>query len=211
MNDGTGLDEGRPLDPRSAAAIVQETSKRAQHALVVRRPVLFAVWGVAWLVSDGAIWLSVRGQRPYNGPTSGALMTVTLVIVAAAIVTVVLVGRAASGVSGWSATQRRILLLSYLAGYVALFAIEAALDHAGASRPVLGVYGAAVPILLVALVIAASSVLSLDWSLFGLGIWLLAVAAGSGFAGPVGVWAVGALAGGGALLLLAAAGLRSRA
>jgi hypothetical protein len=37
-----------------------------------------------------------------------------------------------------------------------------------------------------------------------LGIWLIAVAAGGAFAGPVGVWAVGALAGGLAFLLLAA-------
>ena len=65
-------------------------------------------------------------------------------------------------------------------------------------------------LLLAAVVIAASSALNLDWSVFGLGVWLLAVAAGSGFAGPVGVWAVSALAGGAALLLMAATGLRRR-
>ena len=47
---------------------------------------------------------------------------------------------------------------------------------AGASRAVLGVYGAAAPILLVALIIAASGAVFLDWSLLGLGLWLLAVA-----------------------------------
>jgi hypothetical protein len=101
-----------------------------------------------------------------------------------------------------------MLLLSYLGGYVALFTLEAAIDHAGASRAVLAVYGAAAPILLVALTIAASAAVFLDWSLLGLGIWLLAVAAGSGFAGPVTVWAVSALAGGGALQVLAVIGLR---
>jgi hypothetical protein len=107
-----------------------------------------------------------------------------------------------------SVLQRRILLLSYLGGYVALFTLEAAIDHAGASRAVLAVYGASAPILLVALIIAASAAVFLDWSLLGLGLWLLAVAAGSGFAGPVAVWAVSALAGGGALLAMAALGLR---
>ena len=210
MNDDADSGNRTGMDIHEAAAIMQDTTERARRALIVRRPVVFAVWGVAWLVADGAIWLSVRGQHPYIGPTPASLVALTIVAAAAAAITAVLVGRAGSGVGGWTVLQRRIFLLSYLGGYIALFTLEAAIDHAGASRAVLGVYGAAAPILLVAVVIAASSALNLDWSVFGLGIWLLAVAAGSGFAGPVGVWAVSALAGGAALLLMAASGLRRR-
>ena len=202
-----GADEETEMDLQQASAIMQEARDRARRALVVRRPVLLVVWGAAWMVSDGAIWLSVRGQRPYNGPTPAALVTLTMAIAAATVFAVIYLGRAGSGVGGLSVLQRRMLLLSYLGGYVALFTLEAAIDHAGASRAVLAVYGAAAPILLVALIIAASAAVFLDWSLLGLGLWLLAVAAGSGFAGPVTVWAVGALAGGGALLVMAATGL----
>jgi hypothetical protein len=53
-------------------------------------------------------------------------------------------------------------------------------------------------------VLLSSSALWLDWPVSGLGIWLIAVAAGGAFAGSVGVWAVGALAGGLAFLLMAA-------
>ena len=203
-----GADEETGMDLQEASAILQETRDRARRALVVRRPVLLAVWGAAWLVSDGAIWLSVRGQRPYNGPTPAALMTLSAAIAAATVFAVIYLGRAGSGVGGLSVLQRRVLLLSYLGGYVALFTLEAAIDHAGASRAVIGVYGAAAPVLLVALIIAASAAVFLNWSLLGLGLWLLAVAAGSGFAGPVTVWAVSALAGGGALLVMAVIGLR---
>jgi hypothetical protein len=206
MSDGA--DEEIGMDLQQASAIMQETSDRARRALVVRRPVLLAVWGAAWIVADGVIWLSVRGQRPYDGPTPAALLTLTMVISAATIFAVIYIGRAGSGVGGLSVRQRCILLLSYLGGYVALFTLEAAIDHAGASRAVLGVYSAAAPILLVALIIAGSAAVFMDWSLLGLGLWLLAVAAGSGFAGPVTVWAVSALAGGGALLVLAVIGLR---
>ncbi len=202
-----GADEEAGMDLQQASAILQETGDRARRALVVRRPVLLAVWGAAWMVSDGVIWFSVRGQRPYDGPTPAALLTLTMVIAAASVFAVIYVGRAGSGVGGLSAQQRRILLLSYLGGYVSLFTLEAAIDHAGASRAVLGVYGAAAPVLLVALIIAGSAAVFLDWSLLGLGLWLLAVAAGSGFAGPVTVWAVSALAGGGALLVMAVVGL----
>ena len=202
-----GADEEAGMDLQQASAIMREARGRARRALVVRRPVLLAVWGVAWVVSDGVIWLSVRGQRPYSGPTPAALATLTLVIAAAAIFAVIYVGRAGSGVGGLSVRQRSILLLSYVGGYIALFTLEGAIDHAGASRAVLGVYGAVAPVLLVAMIIAASAAVFLDWSLLGLGLWLLAVAAGSGFAGPVAVWAVSALAGGGALLVMAVIGL----
>jgi hypothetical protein len=202
-----GADEETGMDLQQASAIMQEARDRARRALVVKRPVLLAVWGAAWMVSDGVIWLSVRGQRPYNGPTPAALATLTMIIAAATVFAVIYLGRAGSGVGGLSVLQRRILLLSYLGGYVALFTLEAAIDHAGASRAVIGVYGAAAPVLLVALIIAASAAVFLNWSLFGLGLWLLAVAAGSGFAGPVTVWAVSALAGGGALLVMAVIGL----
>ncbi|MGO8978191.1 MAG: hypothetical protein ACLQER_02690 [Streptosporangiaceae bacterium] len=130
-----GADEETGMDLQQASAIMQETGDRARRALVVRRPVLLAVWGAAWMVSDGVIWLSVRGQRPYDGPTPAALLTLTMVIAAAAVFTVIYAGRAGSGVGGLSVLQRRILLLSYLGGYVALFLLEAAIDHAGASRP----------------------------------------------------------------------------
>jgi hypothetical protein len=206
MEDGADPETG--MDLQQASAILQETRERAKRALVIRRPVLLAVWGAAWMISDGAVWLSVRGQRPYNGPTPADLLTLTMVIAAAVVFAVIYIGRARSGVGGLSVLQRRILLLSYLGGYVALFTLEAAIDHAGASRAVLGVYGAAAPIVLVALIIAASAAVFLDWSLLGLGLWLLAVAAGSGFSGPVTVWAVSALAGGGALLVMAVIGLR---
>jgi hypothetical protein len=208
MNEDPGT--GQELDMQSASAIMQEASARAGRALVVRRPVLFAVWGAAWLAADGAIWLSVRGQRPYSGPTPAALMELVGIVAAAAIVTVILVGRAASGVGGLSALHRRILLMSYLAGFAGVLILEAALDHAGASPGVIGVYGAAAPTLLAGVVIAASSALRQDWSVLGLGLWLVTVGAGAGFAGPAAVWGVTALAGGMALLLMAGVGLRLR-
>lgn len=168
MHDAADINDAADMNVQHAAVIMQEARKRAQHELQARHPALFATWGLALLICYGAVWLSVRGQRPYQGPTVAAAVTVILVAAFAVAVAVVLVGRAVSGVGGWSALQRRILLLSVGGAY------------------------------------AASSAVWLDWPVFGLGIWLIVVAASSGYAGPVTVWAVDALAGGLAFLLLAA-------
>lgn len=209
--ESAGTDDSEVMDAKSASAILEDARRRADRSLVVRFPALFTVWAVAWLVIFGTIWLSVRDQRPFSGPTPAALLTLTLVTAAAVAVTVIVGGRAASGVGGSSALQRRILGASYVAGYAGIFLLEAAIDHAGASRAVLGVYGAAAPVLLIGLILAARSAARLEWPFFWLGLWLIVVAAGSGFAGPVTVWAVIALAGSVAFLVTAAGLRRSHA
>ncbi len=65
---------------------------------------------------------------------------------------------------------------------------------------------AAAPLLVVGLVFVASCAVNgvLDWPRLALGLWLLAVAAEGGWAGPVTYLAVIALAGGGGIMLMAA-------
>jgi hypothetical protein len=112
--------------------------------------------------------------------------------------------RADSGVGGLSAVRQRIHFLAVLAGLAAMFVLEGALAHAGASRSVIGIFEASAPILVAGLFYFTTSAVWLDWPVLGLGVWLLAVAAVGGFAGPNGVWAVDALAAGLAYLLMAA-------
>ena len=145
----------------------------------------------------------MRGQHPFHGPDPAAFAAVTLLAVVAAIATVAGT-RADSGVGGLSAARRRIHFVAVLAGLAAMFALEGALARTGASRAVFGVFEASAPILVAGLFYLTTSAVWLDWPLSGLGIWLLAVAAVGGFAGPAGVWAVDALAAGLAYLLMAA-------
>jgi hypothetical protein len=66
--------------------------------------------------------------------------------------------------------------------------------------------GAAAPLLVAGVVFVASCAVNgvLDWPRLVLGLWLLAVAAYGGWAGPVTYLAVIALAGGGGIMLMAA-------
>ena len=145
MKESADADEGTSMDVQGAAAIMQQARERAEHGLRVSYRLLFATYGLLYLVGYGAVWLSVRRQRPYHGPTTAALVVLTLLVAAAVVVTVVVVGRASSGVGGWSARQRRIALLSYGSGIVGVYLLEDALFHAGASWSVIGVYGATAP------------------------------------------------------------------
>ncbi len=194
MKDNAGTDEAGGLDAQGAAAIMQEARERAQRELTIRRPLIFASWALVYLIGYGVIWLSVRGQHPYQAPQG---WTIALVVVLAAMAFAVTAGvtdRATSGVGGTTALRRRIYGLSLALGVLGVYLMEAALRHAGASLGVIGVLGASGPLLVAGVVLVAGTAAWLNWYMFGLGCWLIVVAASSGFAGPAGAWAVDALA-----------------
>ena len=209
MTDSSGADEGIGLDPAGAAVIMQSARERARYDLTVNQPAIFISGAVALLLGYGVIWLSVRGQRPYHGPTGGTVGILLLLVAAAVVVSAVVADRARNGVGGLSAARRRMSSVTLVISYLAVAILEAALTHDGADRPLVhGVVQATAPVLVTGVFYMASSAVSLDWTMSGLGLWLVAVAVGGAFAGPVTVWAVQALAGGLAFLLMAVVRLR---
>jgi len=194
------------MDTQGAAVIMQQARERAGRELRVRRPVLFVTWGLVLLIGYGAMWLSVRGQRPYTGPAWETLLLAFLLVLAAATITAQVVDWAASGVGGRSEVRRGIFVLALISGFAALEIEKSAMVHAGASTQVAAMLGAAAPMLTAGLVFVATSAPAgrLNWSRLALGGWLLAVAVGGIWGGPVTNLAVCALAGGGGVLAMAA-------
>lgn len=193
------------MDAQGAAVIMEQARERAGSELRVRRPLLFVTWGLVLLIGYGSMWLSVRGQHPFHGPAWQALLLSFLLLLIALTVTAQIVDWAASGVGGRSEVQRGIFVLAIVAGYAALLIEKTAMASAGASRPVQAVLGATAPMLAAGLVFVATSAVAgrLNWVRLALGLWLLAVAAGGAWGGPVTAFAVCALAGGGGVLLMA--------
>jgi len=194
------------MDTQGAAVIMQQARERAGRELRVRRPVLFVTWGLVLLIGYGAMWLSVRGQRPYTGPAWETLLLAFLLVLAAATITAQVVDWAASGVGGRSEVRRGIFVLALISGFAALEIEKSAMVHAGASTRVAAMLGAAAPMLAAGLVFVATSAPAgrLNWPRLALGGWLLAVAVGGIWGGPVTNLAVCALAGGGGVLAMAA-------
>jgi hypothetical protein len=204
------MPDDETLDAAAAAALMQQTRQHVRGLLGIKLPVLYTAWGAAWLVGLGGMWLSVRGQHPYTGPSGLASALLGVLLVAAAAVTIATVNRATRGVGGVSAMQQRIYGMSWAAGFAALFAIEGATAHQGASAAVMGVLGASGPLLVTGLIYLLGAAIWLDRTMFGLGVWLAACAAVAAWAGPVGALLIGALAGGGGFLATAALTSRGR-
>ena len=129
------------------------------------------------MLGYGVVWLSVRGRRPFHAPEGWALALLALLTVLALGVTAQVTDRAASGVGGVSQLRRRIYWLSLAVGLLGVYVMQPALRHVGASHGVISVFTASSPLLVAGVVLVAGTAAWLNWYAFGLGVWLIAVAA----------------------------------
>jgi hypothetical protein len=192
------------LGTRQAAELLQRSADHARKRLMVNQPLIYGAWGAAWLLGCGAMWLSVLGQHPFRGAAGWASAVLGAGIAAAIIATAITSGRASRGIGGVSARQATMYGLSWPAGFAAMFAIIGAAGHFGASPTVMGVLGAAAPLVLVGLIYMVAAGMWLDRVMFCLGAWELLVAAIGAWTGPVGVLLLDAVAGGGGFIAAAA-------
>jgi hypothetical protein len=204
--EGTVMDDGTTMDVRSAAAIMRDADEHARRELTPNGLAIFAGWGLVFLLCNGIIWLTVRGQRPYAGPPGWALGLVAVLAVIFLASYAAILNRAASGVGGVTARSRRIVYLSVAVGLVAVFAIEGGLRGSGASISTTNLVGASGPILVYGLVCAGSAAAWRQRDMFALGLWLIAVAVGSVFAGVPTAWGIDALAPAAGILVALAVG-----
>jgi hypothetical protein len=191
---GTAMDDETTMDARSAAAIMQDADEHARRELSPNGLAIFAGWALAFFLCNGVIWLAVHGQRPYLGPPGWTLGLVAALVFIFLIGYAAILNRAARGVGGVTARSRLIIYLSITAGLVAVFVVEGVLRSSGASIGTTDLVGASGPILVYGLVCAGSAFAWRQRDRFALGLWLIAVAVGSAFAGAVTAWGIDALA-----------------
>lgn len=191
------------FDSRAAAALIRHTTDTARRALDVQAPRLYASWGVAWLIGLGAMWLSVRGQARFHGPSAGSAILLGVLLLGALVVTVVTIVRATHGVHGQSELQGRIYGLAWPVGYAAWYTLQGALANQGADGRVLGLVGATGPLLVTSLIFLLGGAIWLDRPMATVGVWLAVVSAAGVWTGPVTVLLVNAVAGGGGFLAMA--------
>ena len=92
--------------------------------------------GLVWLLGYGAMWLSVRGQHPYTGPSGAAIAAVFVLAGFAAAAVLVIAHRAAAGIDGQSVRYRRAILATWAAGYLILLLVRVAISGSVSTRAI---------------------------------------------------------------------------
>ena len=181
---------GAVLDPRDAARLLAKTRQQAQRQFQHSPPWLLAIRAVLVLAACGAVWLSVRSQHPYHGPTSAALVVVGAFVVVNFGATVAVARRATSGVSGRSRLRRGEIAVMAVA-WIGVFVVMGVLAGAGASDAVVyGLYPATVPLMVVGLAWAVVMAARANRRACGTALAVAVVGAVGAFAGAAGAWAV---------------------
>ena len=201
-------DQGMSIE--EAAAVAQEARATARRELVVSAPVVYAAWGLVWLLGYGAMWLSAHGQHPFRGPSGASIATVFVLAGFAAATVLVVAHRATRGIGGQSARDRRIVIGAWAAGFLLLLLAQAAIRESASSR-VLAFVGLAGPLVLAGMIYILASALGRSRLALVLGAWLVAAGVSCAWQAPAAMLATCALAGGGGFLLTALIETRTRA
>ena len=181
----TSAGNGGDFDPQQAAALLGHTIQQARRRLAPSPPWLLATRAIAVLAVCGAVWLSVRGQHPYHGPTAAVIPVLAAFIVLNFVATVAVRERALAGVRGMTRLRPAEITVMVVAWATVLVLIWA-LTAAGVSFRLHPTTVLIVPGLAWAAVMAARA----GWRRCGSGLAVAVVGVAGAFAGPVGAWAV---------------------
>lgn len=188
-DDMATADEGGGLDPGEAARLLEQTRRDAQRKFNLSSPLLSLLGAAVVLVALGAVWLSVRGQHPYKGPTAAGLLVMYGILICWIGVVVNFRRRATAGVSGRSIRQERAYGAALVTALVGVSVFQGALKHDGVSLAIVyGTYPVTAQLIALGAIGAAIAAAREEWPGFGVGIAVALIAAGSAFAGPRGVW-----------------------
>jgi hypothetical protein len=187
--DQTTADDGGGLDPREAAALLDQSARDAQRQFDPRPPIVMALMAVLVLVAYGVLWLSTRGQHPYSGPSAGAIVFTYAVVVVTAVAAAKVYQRATSGVSGASIRQQRVEGAALGVSILGSPMIQGAMYHYHASHAIVyGVIPAAGPLIIIGTTLLGTAGIKADWPAFWAALILVVAGMVALFAGPSGAW-----------------------
>src|SRR2546430_5427058 len=114
-------DDGGGLDPQEAATLLERTRLRARRQLEPSRPWLLVIRAILVLAACGAVWLSVRGQHPYQHPTTPAVLVIIAFGLLNLAATVAAAKHATTGIGGKTRLRRAditIMAIPWVAAYL---------------------------------------------------------------------------------------------
>lgn len=194
------------MEPREAARLLAQTQADARRSLDFRAPWVSLVAAVVALAGFGIVWLNVRNQHPFTGPSPAALVFF-YALIALRIATVIFAyARARTGISGHSVKVQRneaaAMAAALLVWYVLLIAIATSAHHSAGFYWSLGLNGTLIAL---AAIWAGRSAIHKSWQQVALAGAVALIATVGAIAGPRGMWLVNGV--GLCVLLLASAAI----
>jgi hypothetical protein len=182
---------GGDLDPRQAATLLDQTTRRVRRQFDPHPPVLMLGAALVVLIAYGAIWLSVRNQHPYVGPSLAALAVLYGTVITWAVAVSLVQRRAVSGISGRSQMRRRREGAAFGIAWAVVYVFQGALHHAGASHAITyGIYPATAPLIVLGSASATHQAAHENWEWAGFAAAAVVIGGLAAYAGPWSVWAV---------------------
>jgi hypothetical protein len=115
------------FDPREAADLLDSIERDARRRFDPRPPLVGLFSALVVLAIYGTLWLSVRHQHPYVGPTDTATAWAYTILAASIVVSVSTYRRATQGITGPSRRQDAIAWLAIGVPWIAVYLFNAAL------------------------------------------------------------------------------------
>jgi fucose 4-O-acetylase-like acetyltransferase len=179
------------MEPREAARLLAHTQADARRSLDFRAPWVSLVAAVVVLAGFGSVWLNVRNQHPFTGPTAASL-GFFYGLIALRIATVIYAyARARTGISGRSVKVQReeavVMSGALLVCYLALIGIASRGSHGAGFYWSLFLNGTLIAL---AAVWAGRSAIHKRWHEVALAVSVALIAALAAIAGPRAMWLV---------------------
>jgi hypothetical protein len=194
------MTDPRPQDLASMLALAEGEQARTSRMIAPDESVLYATWGLAWLVGPGLTYLA-RSRDLVPEALAGTVFAALLL--GAALFTALYVHRKVRGVRGVSSRTGAMYGWSWALGFGATFLVMSGVRSAGASDEVVAVLWTSLSCLVVGLLYLGAGALWQDAVQYAVGAWVLVVGAVGALFGSPGNLAVMAVAGGGGFLAAA--------
>jgi hypothetical protein len=187
--DSNATDDDDRIDAREGARLLTDAQRDARRQFALRPPRVTAAMGPLMLGAYVALWLSTRGQHPYQGPNLGIVALVYAVVAVSFGVAAKVYQRATAGVSGPSIRQQKLEGLALGLSILGSPVIQGAMKHYGASHAIVyGVIPAACPLIVIGTTLVGIAVGKEDWPQFGAALVVIVAGIVAAFVGPSGAW-----------------------
>jgi hypothetical protein len=189
------------LSPAETLRLIRQQQEAARDATEPDGRLLFAAWGLAWLIGYLAMWLSTRDSGLAE---SWAGWVLAGCILGAVVFTIVHSVTRTSGTRGASARLGAMYGWSWFLAFTAFGVLLGAMGKAGASPEVMAIASNGFACMIVGLLYIACALLFDEVRMYALGAWMLVTAVAAAFAGMPNTYLVMAVAGGGGFLAMVA-------